>query len=126
MGDVALRYLNPVFRGIYVNFTPETGGDQTDEYELTFRCPVCGPPMSVVIKIGPSIDQSRNVWQVTPPAPSAAYYWPDLMTISPSIGNESAGHGKHRPPCTFHGHIINGRVLFPGDTKDDLTEQGEK
>lgn len=111
MGDVPLSELKPVYRRIFKDFTPETGGVPTDEFELSFTCPVCGPPSRIVIKVGPVLDVPRHVWQATPAEPFIG--WVDVMTVSPSIGWETVGHGKRRPPCTFHGHIINGKVIFP-------------
>lgn len=111
MAEVALSELNPIYRRIYKDFDPSTGGTATDEYELSFRCPVCGPPTRVSIKVGPSMDAARRVWQVTPSEPFMG--WADAMSVQPSIDYSTSGHGKHRPPCTFHGHIVNGKVVFP-------------
>jgi hypothetical protein len=110
--EVALSSLKPIYRRIYKDFDPRTGGTPTDEFELSFTCPVCGPPSRIAINIGPSLDTGRHIWQVTPAEPFMG--WADVMTVSPSIGWENVGHGKHRPPCTFHGHIIAGKVQFPG------------
>lgn len=111
MTEVALSSLNPNYRRIHKDFTPETGGVPTDEFDLTFQCPACGPPKIIAIKIGPAMDAARNVWQVTPAVPFMG--WVDVMTVQPSIDQSSVGHGKHRSPCTFHGHIVDGKVVFP-------------
>lgn len=108
---MALSSLNPLWRRVFMNFTPETGGDPTDEFELTFRCPVCGPPAIIAIKVGPSMDAARHVWQIVPAEPFLG--WADEVTIQPSIDNTRCGHGPRRPPCAFHGSVVNGKVVFP-------------
>ncbi len=105
-----LMNLNPQFRAVHKNFTPETGGEPTGIFELSFTCPVCGPPTRCSIKVGPVLDEAAHIWSGTPMPPDGAT-WPDRLTVSPSIGWETVGHGRHRPPCTWHGHIINGEVL---------------
>jgi hypothetical protein len=111
MTEVALSSLRPIYRRVYKNFDPRTGGEPTDEFELSFSCPKCGPPTRIAITVGPNMDAARRVWQVSPTEPFVG--WVDVITVSPSIDYSTAGHGKHRPPCPFHGHIVNGKVVFP-------------
>lgn len=105
-----LTELNPMFRRVYRNFDPRTGGEPTDTYEVSFSCPTCGPPCRVAIKVGPTMDAAEHRWQATPPEPPPDGSWMNVISLQPSINNTTAGHGPRRPPCTFHGHITSGEV----------------
>ena len=107
-----LMDLKPLFRRIYRDFTPKTGGIPTDDFELSVHCPTCGPPCRICIRVGQSQDQQMLRWQGSPLPPDGED-WPDRVTISPSIDWTPSGHGKHRPPCAFHGHIVNGEIILP-------------
>lgn len=124
MGEIALSALKPIYRRIYKDFDPRTGGIPTEDFNLSFTCPACGSPARISINIGPAIKQAEHVWQVTPSEPFIG--WVDVMTVSPSIGWETVGHGKHRPPCPFHGHIVNGKVLFPGEIAATLRKDEDE
>ena len=115
MAELALSDLNPTFRRVHADFTPETGGVATDEFDLTFRCPSCGPPAVIAIRVGPNMKDAppHRVWQAMPPFPGHVDEWAKVLTLAPSIDHTGAGHGKRRPVCSFHGHISNGKVIFP-------------
>jgi hypothetical protein len=110
---VRLSELNPEWRAVYKDhhLTPDNGGTPTGEFTLVFRCPTCGPPFAVIVKFGPHPpDQAASRWQanIMPDGPT----WPDRITLTPSIDNTRAGHGRKHPTCSFHGSIVNGEIHF--------------
>lgn len=105
-----LMDLNPQWSMVYRDFTPETGGIPTDDYNMSFRCPTCGPPGIVHVKIGPRHpDAADHRWQATPMPPDGPD-WPSRLTLVPSINNIGVGHGPRHPGCSFHGTISCGEV----------------
>lgn len=103
--------LAPLWGRVYRDFDPRTGGTPTPNHRLTFICPACGPPFVVSVVVGPVADQLSRVWKATPAEPDGAT-WPDRLTLEPSIGNETAGHGPRRPHCALHGNVVNGVVMY--------------
>jgi hypothetical protein len=80
--------------------------------KLTFDCPTCGPPYRIDIPIilngmGADLHPEVPKWNATTPDVG----W-DHLTITPSIDNTPSGHGRKKP-CSFHGSITDGRVVFP-------------
>lgn len=108
-----LADLKPSFSRVYKDrhLTADNGGFPTDTYILSFQCPKCEEGARVIIKVGPSADASGPCWQASPMPPDLVG-WQNHATISPSINYTTCGHGKKRPPCTFHGSIIDGKVVF--------------
>ena len=79
---------------------------------LQFNCPVCGPPYTIDIPIvlngeGAQVQLEVPKWTAT----TTDLSW-DHLTVTPSINNTPAGHGRKKA-CTFHGSIVDGKVLFP-------------
>jgi hypothetical protein len=95
---------------VYRDFTPENGGVPTNQYQLMFDCPICGPPYSVSIYVGlePPSDSPRR-WHVD--SLPVDGNWVKTLTVSPSIDNTKAGHGRKHPVCGFHGSIVNGEII---------------
>lgn len=102
--------LKPEWRRIYRDrhLTADNGGTPTDDYELMFACPCCGPPCRIIIKVGATTDPAQPRWAVHPLPDGPG--WPTRVTITPSIDYTKAGHGRKRAACTFHGNIIDGEV----------------
>lgn len=113
--------MNPEFCRHYRDrrLTPDNGGFPTDRYALSFICPSCGPPHRVMIDIGPERLESPRTWQASHLPMSAQVYmlpspnnWLDRVTITPSIDNTKAGHGRKHPTCSFHAYVVNGEVVM--------------
>jgi hypothetical protein len=73
---------------------------------------VCGPPYRIDIPIvlngqGANLQPDVPKWTATTPDLG----W-DHLTVTPSINNTPGGHGRKKP-CTFHGSIVDGKVIFP-------------
>jgi hypothetical protein len=96
-----LSELNPIYRK----------NSDRDEYSLQFDCPVCGNPYRILIIVGLTMRESKEcrVWKVShlPDGPD----WVNTVTITPSINNTTAGHGRKHPTCGFHGTIVNGEII---------------
>lgn len=110
MARARLSDFSPEFSRHYRDreFTPDRGGFPTDRYSLSFVCPACGPPYRVLIDVGPTVSENPRTWKAEP-LPEAG--WTDHVTITPSIDNTKAGHGRKHPTCGFHGTIIKGEVV---------------
>lgn len=99
-----LSELNPQWWQLYRDrhLTPDNGGFPTDEHELIFTCPACGPPYRILVKFSlKPADEKQHRWQanVLPDGMT----WPDRLTLIPSINNVNIGHGRKRLTCSFHG-----------------------
>ena len=92
--------------------TADRGGFPTNEYDLSFVCPVCGIPYIIIIRIGPEIKKSpTNCWRYNI-EPYSTPDWIGKFTIQPSINNTKAGHGRKHPNCGFHGSIVKGEIIL--------------
>lgn len=107
-----LTSLNPRWGMFYRDreLTANNGGFPTERFDLSFNCPVCGPPYRIIINIEREAKASPITWQAVP-LPDGPD-WPERVTIIPSIDNTAAGHGKKHPTCGFHGTITNGEVTL--------------
>lgn len=114
-----LSDLNPRWSRIYRDRdqTPDNGGFPTDDFNLQFGCPTCGPKYTISINLGAEPDAVKGRWAASP-LPDGKD-WPSRVTISPSIDHTRSGHGRRCPSCSFHGHIINGDVLFTQPTSQE-------
>jgi hypothetical protein len=105
-----LMDLSPRWRAEYRDreLTLDRGGIATGNYDLDFTCPTCGPPYRIIIKIGATADSAVPRWMASP-MPGGPD-WPERVTITPSIDNSKAGHGRNSV-CRFHGHITLGEII---------------
>lgn len=118
-----LRELNPTIEPVKVATTQHPViMVPTGDWRLSFWCPTCGKPYSVSILIGESRQEAPRRWQADPmPELFTAHFgicyaqdpdqWFDRVTITPSINNVGARHGRKHPTCGFHGNISNGNIL---------------
>lgn len=115
MNVIRLSSQNPVLKRLYRDhhLTTNNSGFPTENYELSFDCPRCSDGARVMIKVGPHMDASQRIWgsNLLPAMDSWTVDWATYLSLTPSINYTSSGHGPNRPPCTFHGSIVNGVII---------------
>ena len=99
-----LNTLNPEFRKAFPV-------EDDTLYEMSFDCPVCGPPWRVYIKArlgGPRGPEGVWAWTAAPFGfdPSIPLDW-NTVTITPSVKNQN--HGRKRS-CNGHFNVSDGIV----------------
>lgn len=97
-----LSELEGRFGAQLADYTPETGGRQTGNWQIIFRCPVCRTH-TMSVHVGP---RGSGLHEATPLPPDAN--WMDHLTVTPSIDNTRNSYRGN--PCGFHGFITNGEV----------------
>lgn len=94
--------MNPGYTMKLSSLNPKMTGGCDGTNEISFDCPVCGPPYRISIRARLNGDPAGGIWRWT----RRGTDW-DSITISPSISNSN--HGKKKT-CTCHITITNGKV----------------